>query len=893
MAGLIMATAAIAQEEFVPDKGQTPAKEEPKKDDPEKELKDKIKKYDDIIKDAEKSEGYFTFYKKIKDGKTDVYLELQPGQLGKYWFLEATLRTGANSMGLQAGEPVNPSFQKTDAFRFERKGDNIWLFVPNLSWRWEPGSDLAIAAKRSFPEGVIDDFKIEAEHPESKKMLLKMTEFFYGNVFELNQRINMVLGRPYQLDRNKSAVSEIKALPENTVIRADLYYNSPSGASSNSMQAMLEMLGLGGKSHLADGRSLPLSVTYLIYPQRESDYTPRLYDWRVGYFTEDFFDHAKALDIERTTRYINRWNLKKKDPGAKMSEPVKPIVWYIDDSVPEKWREACAEGIRRWNKAFEQLGYKDAVVVKMKPKDADWDHADMRYNVLRFINSENAGYAVAWFRTDPFTGEIVNAGISVDMNMVMYVGQEYTWLTNPARETWTKSLGLMSAPSERATATTNAFRNWNKVDCKLGEGKLRSATFGWNALESIIPNGTSINRDEYVREFLADVISHEMGHCLGLRHNFVASTFLTDEQLADPKITAETGTTASVMDYTPVNMAAVAKGKGHYFTRTVGHYDMFAIEYGYADVAGDSALAQRPALLNIAKKGSMPGNLFMTDENADTFDPYVVRFDNSRDPIANATLSISVAKKLLATADKKYPKPGRPYSDLTRVVNMALRTTFGECMTAARFVGGVAGRRNMAGDPNEGPTLAPVDPAMQRAAIQMIAREILSEDSFKLSEKILLNLSGDFSQDDYSDAPIKDLISSMQAAAIANLLSADTTARVANNAFKLNGRADKFTLAELYSTIVGKVFSEVGTGRTIGVLRRDLQRFTIEGLTMQALARPGQVQEDVRMLAWDNLRRLSARLAQAKSADDMTAMHMRDLKSRIDRALKSVVTSGR
>jgi hypothetical protein len=891
----LLAAPILAQDEFVPDKGQTPAKDEPK--DPDQE---KIKKYEETLKDAVKIEGPFTLYTKKKDNKTDVYWELSPSDLGKYWFLEATLRTGGNGGGLQAGEPINQADGGIDAFRFERKGDNVWLMVPNLAWRWTQNDPLAVAAKRSFPEAILEDYKIEAEHPKTGKFLIKISDLFLGGIFDLSQRVNMSMGRPYNLDRNKSGVSEIKGFPENIVVRSDLYFSSSGGPQTGGMSALMELLGLGGKSHLADARSLPLGVTYLIYPQKspkaegsEKPYMPRIADPRVGYFTQDYFDHAKFMSTDRTMRLINRWDLQKKNPGANPSEPIKPIVWYIDDSVPEKWRQACAEGILRWNKAFEKLGFKDAVVVKMKPKDADWDHADMRYNVLRFIDSENAGYAVAWFRTDPFTGEIVNAGISCDANMVSYVGQEYDLVTNPARGGWDAAIARFtrSAPTQEPNA--NLASIWpNLFRCDLGKGKLESASFGWAALESVVPAGTSLNKDQYINEFLADVISHEAGHCMGLRHNFIASTYLSDKQLADMSVTAEEGASASVMDYVPVNMAAVARGKGHFYGRSIGAYDLFAIEYGYKDVPGSTPQEQRPNLLNIARKGSLPGHLYMSDEQADSFDPYVVRFDNSSNPIDDAALTISVAKKILNQADKKYPKVGRPYSDLSRVVNMAIGQTFRQCMTAARFVGGLAGRRNFAGDPYEKPTLAPVSPAMQRAALQLIARELMAENSFKLSEKMLLNLSGDYNGM-YSDAPIRDAISGLQMASLSMLLSADTTDRIANNAFKLQERSDALGLNELYSTLLGKVFSEVGTGKAVGTLRRDLQRFAVEGLIVQATSRFGQVQEDVRMLAWDNLRRLDKRLSTASASDDMTAMHLRDLQRRIQRALKSVVTSGR
>src|SRR6185503_4245772 len=150
------------------------------------------------------------------------------------------------------------------------------------------------------------------------------------------------------------------------------------------------------------------------------------------------------------------------------------------------------------------------------------------------------------------------------------------------------------------------------------------------------------------------------------------------------------------------------------------------------------------------------------------------------DPIADAALTISVAKKLLGQADKKYPKAGRPYSDLIRAVNIGIRQTFQQCLTAARFVGGVSGRRNFAGDPKEQPTLAPISAARQRAALQLVSKQLLAEDSFKLTPKVLLNLSGDY-DGSYSDAPIKDAIGGLQMAIIGTVLSADTTDRIANN----------------------------------------------------------------------------------------------------------------
>lgn len=886
-----------AQDEFIPDQtGQTPTKEkqdktdeQKKKEQEEKERQEKIKKYEEILKDSTKSEGPLTLYLK----KKDVYLELDPSQLGRYWYIQGAFHTGASPFGVTAGFPIGRDFQAVDAFRLEKRDEEIWLYVPNLAWRWKSDDPMAKAAERSFPEGVLGSYKIEVEHPDTKKMLVKITDFFYGDLFDLNTIVMMSMGKPYQLDRSKTRVTSIEGYPENLVIHVDMYYTA-GRMTMGGPEGFAGILGMGGKSHLADDRSLPFSVTYLLYPQKKSDYVPRLADPRVGYFVQQFFDHERFMELDRTTRLINRWNIKKKDPNAALSEPEKPIVWYIDDSVPRKWREACAEGILRWNKAFEKIGIRNAIVVKYKTEEDKWSHSDMRYNVLRFTDSEDAGYAVALFRTDPFTGEIVNASINVDANMVMYVGQEYTWIVNPATYSWSTLLKEVTLNEENKASQTLDVNNrplpiWNL--CTLGEGKLSSATFGWLALSALHP--LSMSRDEYVKEFLADVVSHEMGHCLGLRHNFVGSTELSINELKNPNITKEKGISSSVMDYVPVNIAAVAQGKGDFYSKTIGTYDIFAIEYGYTDFGIKDPVKELPYLQKIAAKNGRPGHAFMTDENADLFDPYVVRFDISKNPLEAAETSIYVAKRLLEQADKRYPQKGKPYSDLARAVQIAMSQTFRNCLLASRFVGGLHGRRNFAGDENEQPTLVPVDPQLQRKALRIMVDNLLREDAFRLSDKILLNLSPDYNSEVYDEAPIKDMISSLQRAVVVRLISATTVRRVNNNAYKLRGKNGALTLPELYGAVVGNVFAEIGTGRKIGVLRRELQRFTLEGLITQAMAPPGGIEEDARVICWDTLARLQKRLASAKAEDEMTRIHLRDMKNRIDRVMKSIVATPR
>ncbi|MER3466516.1 MAG: hypothetical protein C4340_05180, partial [Armatimonadota bacterium] len=313
-----------------------------------------------------------------------------------------------------------------------------------------------------------------------------------------------------------------KAYRENIVFRTQLYFNS-SGGPSQGLGALMALLGLGGGDHLADARSLPLGVTYNIYMVKESDYMPRLADPRIGYFTTDYYSLNRFMNEDKTERLIARWDIRKKNPEAEMSEPVAPLVWYIDDSVPEKWRQACADGILRWNKAFEAIGIKHAIEVRFKPKDADWDHADMRYNVLRFAQSEDAGYAIALLRTNPFTGQIVNASITVDSSIVSLGGMEWKWLTQPGKDVAAAAFNRLVRSDPQAQPTFRPLLG-GRVSCELAPLAVENAAFGWTALNLLSRENVSINRDEYIAELLRDIVSHEMGHCLGLRHNFIAST---------------------------------------------------------------------------------------------------------------------------------------------------------------------------------------------------------------------------------------------------------------------------------------------------------------------------------------------------------------------------------
>lgn len=866
---------------------------------------EQAKQYDKALEKLEKRDGPLPFYLR----KTNqILVELSEDQLGKLVMLQASLASGAGPE-FQAGDPVGDF--DVQVYRLARRENRIQFVRPNIRYRWSADDPLALAASRSFPEAILAEFPIEKEHPEKKLMLVNVTGLFTGQLLQLNEMVNEMVGAGYAFDREKLRFSKVLGFPENLIVHADLHFMSMRGGGGGPEDALLEALfGPAAKNQLEDSRSLPLRVSFNLWLRNEEPtYRPRLADPRVGYFTTDHFSLSRFMERDRTERFVNRFALEKKDPGAAMSEPTQPIVWTLDPSIPEAYRPAVREGILRWNKAFEAIGFKNAIAVQDAPEDEAYDHADGRYNVVRWTVSADTPYAIALFRTDPIDGRILNASITFDANMLSYVLNEHRNFSMPIAETHLAKSAFLRAPHGAAGHEESVFqRLWTAPQERLAHAaahraerfgfKMRRCDYGhrlseraglaWSALQAA--PSLAVTREQYASEFIADTISHEVGHCLGLRHNFVASTNLTTAQLDDDALTSQIGTAASVMDYAPVNIQAVLKGKGNFFNPSIGAYDLWAIEYGYTPLEAESPQGEKPALAKIASRHGSPGLLYMTDEDADEWNPYVVRFDFAKDPLVYMERELLAARRLREYAIRHLPRPGEDYGKRTQVILSSLGWTFSQGRNASRFVGGMVAGRSHKGDAHEAPTLRPVSSEEQRQAIQLIARHFFSVEAFDLPSDVMQSLSVDPNQPNAAGwtAPLRQLVSTRQQMILATVMSAEVTDRIVENGLKSeNGTA--YTLTEHYGAVLGKVFSEIGRGESISALRRDLQRFMLTGLMLQAGAGSGEVNDDVRAVASDCLKRLEARMALQLRApgrlDEMTQIHLRESADTIRRFL--------
>lgn len=871
LAALAVSPAVWAQSAPPAAKPEAPAQAAPATPATPDPLDAERKKFADAIKDAVKVDGQFTFYTR----KKDIFLELPESRLGQLFCLQATLSTGAGS-NLQAGDPLNQD--AIEVFRFERVDDSIRVIKPNLAHRWPADHPLALASSRSFPEAVLGDYTIVARNPDTKSVLINLNRLFDGQLVELPQAIESAFGPGFNLDSNLSRPLSVKSFPENATVRMALNYRRMSRGDSGLAALLAALTGASAASPLADGRSLPLEVSFTLWFRPNNGYRPRLADPRVGYFTTDFFDLNKFNAVDRTTKYIQRFQLEKKQPFAPVSEPVRPIVWVLDPSIPPQYREAVKRGILYWNKAYERIGYKNALVVQDAPTDKDWDHADGRYNTVRWTMSQSSAYAVAWFRPDPVTGQIMNAAVTVDAN---YPASAFTEFKED----------VMGVGSDEARASAQAELNrrfrgegWERRCCDHAHERAGRAAEDYARIAAA--NG-DITPEQYVDKMIEDLIAHEVGHCLGLRHNFAASLQNSFAELINPAVVNARGIASSTMDYTPLNVAAVLAKVPLYYNAVPGPYDQWAIEYGYSDVAGQSTEQERPGLDMIARRAGAPGLMYLTDEDADGINPLAVRWDLGSDPLQYLNLMRQSNRQLLDYALSKSTGSGQSYTRRNALILRSLSAPIRMSRIALRMVGGMEFRRHFKGDVGETATLRPVSPERQRQAMEAIAQSVLRVEKIDLPQEVLYGMSGDPEAGGASFiAPLRQFIGSSQQQVLSQLMASDKLLAIAENEFKTRDRA-AYTLTEHFDRTVGEITTEIGQDRAITPLRRDLQRALLARLMTLAGTRPVNGMEEARALAGQSLRSLNGRIGTQLNRpglkDRTTRLHLRDLMETIQR----------
>ena len=845
-------TSAIAQKKSKKDK---------KKDQTtEVKGKDKKKTIKELTKKSKTIDGLFTIYQDTITGKT--YMAIKKEQLNKDFIYFSQIADGVNEgLGLRT---VRGAYKRSKIFKIEKHFNKIEFITQNTSFYFDEDSALSKSSTANISEGVMASIKIEASDDEKGIYLIASDPLFTEETFEQIKAPKFPKQSPTaftlgKLSKDKSKIKRIKNYPENTSVLSHYVYSAPS------------VLNRGSEA-VSDGRNVTIKVEHTLIKVPENDYKPRYDDPRIGYFLTQVTDMTSASPTPYRD-LIHRWNLIKKDPEAAISEPKQPIVWWMEKSTPVEFRETIKEAVLEWNKAFEKAGFKNAMVVKMQPDDAEWDAGDIRYNVLRWTSSPNppfGGYGPSF--VNPRTGEILGADIML----------EYVYHTNRVKY---DRLYSTSASAEENFLEHN---NSNYSLCSMGHVMQENSLYGHIALTA---SGANENEMKGMRrEAMKELIMHEVGHTLGLNHNMKASQLFSPEQLSNPEFIKGKCLTGSVMDYSGINVVADQSKQGQYFSTSVGPYDVWAIEFGYTPVKSEAEL------LKIASRSNQPELIFGNDADdmrypGKAIDPRVMTGDMSNDQITFSINQMEIANKLMSSIKSKFSKEGQSYQELRQAYAILRRNYARAGDIISRFIGGVYVDRSVEGqDPTKKP-YTPVAYEDQKRAMKAMEKYVFAPDAYKVPNDLYNYLAmqrrGFNFYRNPEDPKIHDHVLNSQKTILRHLLHHNTLQRITDS--ELYGNTYK--LSEFMTDLNNAIF-KADAAISVNTFRQNLQLEYVNQLLgilkqIPSKDKKGSYNYQAKSMALSNLKKIKSMVSVA-AGNELTKAHRDHIKTLISNNLEEI-----
>ncbi|MGH8803024.1 MAG: zinc-dependent metalloprotease, partial [Casimicrobiaceae bacterium] len=667
------------------------------------------KPFAEVTREATEQKGLFNLWR--KDDK--VWIELAPDQLDHAYFFKSALNQGIGERGIFGGAMTDP-IGVAQVIVFHRLGKSVQLIAKNVTYTATPGTPEAFAVAAAFSDSLLAAAPIASQpRPGTESILVDANALLFTDIPQASRVLERTYRQSYAFDARNSSFGKLWTSPDNVALEVSAHYALAHIALPPPPPAKSTLPP--PPSTLPDIRSLFLGYYYTFATLPPEPLRPRLADDRIGYFTTDRFDFTSDLPRLPIEHFIDRWRLEKKDPSAPLSEPKQPIVYWLDRDIPVKYRQPIREGILEWNKAFEKIGIKDAIRVDVQPDDADFDTSDIRHASVRWQTVAQSAYgAIGPSVVDPRTGEILDADIGIDANNIRTVRslrREYIPPPSFAYQALAGPQGSAAMADEPGSVPGLAVGR-GAYACTYGNAATEEAAFGLSLLElrgEITPDSRDVDR--FVDAYLKAVVMHEVGHTLGLRHNFRASTIYAEAELSDPAFTQVHGISGSVMEYNPWNIAAGGERQGDYDMTTLGPYDYWAIEYGYREVPA----ADEPATLAaIAGRSNEHDLAFASDEDVFVFgvDPAVNVLDLGRDPLAYAKKRLELVHEIWRRTEALELAPGESYSVLMRNFTRGLNQAAQGALYAVKYVGGLTTLRDRAGSGRA--PLTPIDPVRQR-----------------------------------------------------------------------------------------------------------------------------------------------------------------------------------
>lgn len=686
--------------------------QEDEEDDAKKEKPTIEKKTEGFSQSA----GLFDFYTDPETG--DLYMEIGEDDFGKEFIAFSYSENGV----LEAGH-FRGAYRDQRIISLNRHFNRIEFIEENTAFYFDRDNAVARAGDANISNAVLASIDIVARTPaddeESARYLLKINELFLSEALHQIKPSPDPEAKPEDfkvgsLAKSKTKVSELRNYPENVDVIVDYVFDNPHPIN-------------GGSDAVTDARNITVKVQHSFIAMPDEPFEPRFDDYRVGYF----FDKVTDLTSHDAAPYrdmINRWRLEKKDPGAEISDPVEPIVWWIENTTPVEYRDVIRDASLAWNAAFEKAGFSNAIEVRVQPDDADWDAGDIRYNVLRWTSSPVppfGGYGPSF--TNPRTGEIIGADIML----------EYSFITNRiVTDDVFETAGVAGAAPASLPPSASG-----RHSCSFSHHLQAQNLFGLTALQAA--GATAEEIDALVREGIYFLILHEIGHTLGLNHNMKASILYGPREVHDAAVT-QGAPVASVMDYPAVNIAPPGVEQGDYYISRPGSYDDWAIEFGYAPSLDDPA-AEEARVSALLARSTERGHIFGNDADdmrapGRGVNPQVMINDMSSDPVAYGVDRIRLVRETLPSLVEKFGDE-ESWQALRRGYLFATGQHSAMAAVISRQVGGVYVDRAAPGAENgaEAP-FTPVPLAQQKAAMKALKDHVFAADAFDAPENLLRHL---------------------------------------------------------------------------------------------------------------------------------------------------------
>jgi len=824
--------------------------------------------WDRLTEDATLREGFFDSYQ--KDGR--LFFVVPEPRLGERFLLTFEASQGPGTGGIYGGTMLD---MEGRIVSFEKRAGRMFLVQHQNLYTAPENSPTQRAIELTFGESVLATARIEATR-DSTDHLVDVHDWFISDISEVSERLRGALagdggrggGGGAGLDDSRSYLEPIRSFPRNLTIDAALTFRSG---------------GTPGLRSVPDSRFIPVTVHARLVALPDEPMETRAADDRVGYFLTAQKDFARDDGQDFFVRSVKRWRLECAGAPDRqgLCTPRVPITYYLDRTIPEEYRPAIREGIEAWNDAFEVAGFRNAIRAEMLPDSAEAE--DIRYPTIRWNVSDPPGYsAIGPSVMDPRTGEILDADILMEGSMILGFRNAWRFQVSPAAAVQQM---LASDPDELE---------------RLAVGGESASLAGEMAAQGMLVRAMLQSRGElgpsapvpmeYVNDAVRWVTMHEVGHTLGLRHNFRASMDTPNERLTDTGWTRDRGLMGSVMDYPTPNIAPPGRSNGDLYTKGLGTYDRWAIAYGYTP---DDARAAE-----LARQSAQPGHAYGTDEDASgrgAIDPTTNMYDLGQDPLLWGIERARTIRGTWSEVPSFALEDGASYATATAVFETLLGQYARALATGVKYIGGQYQYRDHVGDPGGRGPWRSVPRARQLEALDFLVEYAFTQEAFALPEAVLQQLGAD-RWDHWGntptvggriDYPYHAEVLDLQRTLLEQITASSVLARIRDAEMKF-GEAEVLTIPELLESLADAVWSELRVGVSIPSMRRDLQRAHLELMIRLVTDAPAGTPADARAVARMTLEDLGNDLRAALGSRDLdayTRAHLNESRARVERAL--------